>query len=268
METNGTGRSLRVPSLSRVTPWGRDVFRTDETGRARVSVELPALESGCAIRASLDVRQVLKWRATQKFRHVRPLATRRRKLSPRGCDVPGRLRLPEDRGLHPSVAGRKLVSFALSGCSVHVVGDYVDEAEGVVTRASQTGAAVEQAPSVITRMSPVFTVPDMAEALTFYVSQLEFTLNWRWGEPVTRAAVIRDGFEIQLVCDPDLDGVPPAVVYCHMTGVESYFDACVRRSAPIHQPLTDRPWGMKDFRVRDAAGNQLGFGEADAPETS
>lgn len=126
---------------------------------------------------------------------------------------------------------------------------------------------MKQPPAII-NMSPVFTVHDMAEALTFYVSQLDFRLNWQWGEPVTRAAVVRDGFEIQLVCDPELDGDPPAVVYCHMTGVESYFDGCVRRGAPIHEPLTNRVWGMKDFRVRDGAGNQLGFAEEDALTTS
>lgn len=117
--------------------------------------------------------------------------------------------------------------------------------------------------AVFTSMCPVFTVLDMSEALTFYVSRLGFSLAWQWGEPVTRAGVVRDGFEIQLVSDPDLAG-DPAVVYCHVSGVQDYFDACVRAGAPIHQPLTDRPWGMKDFRVRDASGNQVGFGEAPA----
>jgi uncharacterized glyoxalase superfamily protein PhnB len=113
-------------------------------------------------------------------------------------------------------------------------------------------------------MSPVFAVRDMGEALTFYVSQLEFDLSWQWGEPVTRAGVFRDGFEIQLVCDPDLEASAPAFVYCHMTGMEDYFDGCVGRGTPIHQPITNRPWGMRDFRVRDPTGNQLGFGETDA----
>lgn len=112
----------------------------------------------------------------------------------------------------------------------------------------------------VTRIFPVFKVANLAEALEYYRDKLGFTIAWTWGDPATRAGVALDEIEIQL--DGGGRGAPqgPSVVYCHMIDVDTYFEACRARGATLALQVGDRPWGMRDFRVLDLDGNQLGFG--------
>lgn len=111
----------------------------------------------------------------------------------------------------------------------------------------------------VTSLFPVFAVSDLAAAIEFYRSKLGFSIAWTWGTPATRAGVSLDGVEIQL--DSAGAGAPPgpSVVYCHMTGVESYYAACSARGVSFALELGERPWGMVDFRVVDPDGNRIGF---------
>jgi len=113
----------------------------------------------------------------------------------------------------------------------------------------------------VTNIFPVFKVDNLANALEYYRAKLGFTVAWTWGDPIDRAGVALDDIEIQL--DGGGLGAPrgSSVVYCHMTDVDSYFEACRARGANVTMPIADRPWGMRDFRVLDLDGNQLGFGE-------
>jgi uncharacterized glyoxalase superfamily protein PhnB len=114
----------------------------------------------------------------------------------------------------------------------------------------------------VTRIFPVFKVTNFTSALEYYRDKLGFTVAWTWGDPVDRAGVALDDIEVQL--DGGGIGAPrgPSVVYCHMTDVDAYFDACRARGATIAMHIGDRPWGMRDFRVLDLDGNQIGFGSA------
>lgn len=114
--------------------------------------------------------------------------------------------------------------------------------------------------SRVTRLFPVFTVLDLDEAVAYYRDKLGFVVSWTWGEPVSRAGVTLDDVEIQLE-GAGLGAPPgPSVVYCHMTDVDAYYEACRSRGATIAMEIGDRPWGMRDFRVIDPSGNRIGFG--------
>jgi uncharacterized glyoxalase superfamily protein PhnB len=112
----------------------------------------------------------------------------------------------------------------------------------------------------VTRLFPVFTVLNLDEAMAYYRDKLRFSVSWTWGEPVSRAGVTLDEVEIQLE-GAGLGAPPgPSVVYCHMTDVDAYYEACRRSGATIVMDIGDRPWGMRDFRVVDPSGNRIGFG--------
>jgi catechol 2,3-dioxygenase-like lactoylglutathione lyase family enzyme len=113
----------------------------------------------------------------------------------------------------------------------------------------------------VTKLFPVFAVSDLAAAIEFYQSKLGFSVAWTWGAPATRAGVTLDDIEIQLDCAGGGARPGPSVVYCHMTGVKSYYAVCIARGASFVLELGERPWGMLDFRVKDPDGNQVGFGE-------
>ena len=116
--------------------------------------------------------------------------------------------------------------------------------------------------SRVTKVFPVFTVRNLGEALEYYRDKLGFTIAWTWGDPVSRAGVALDDVEIQL--EGAGFGAPPgpSVVYCHMTDVDSYYEACRGRGATFAMDLADRPWGMRDFRVLDPSENRIGFASA------
>jgi hypothetical protein len=78
----------------------------------------------------------------------------------------------------------------------------------------------------------------------------------RLGPGVAHSAV-----ELQLLSDPRLRPAAPSQVYIHMAGIEAYYRGVCDRGGNIIGPLVDREWGMKDFRVLDPSGNQLGFAE-------
>jgi uncharacterized glyoxalase superfamily protein PhnB len=111
----------------------------------------------------------------------------------------------------------------------------------------------------VTQIFPVFAVDSLDDALAYYRDKLGFTVAWTWGDPVSRAGVALDDIEIQL--ESAGPGAPPgpSVVYCHMIQVDEYYEACRTRGADIVVELADRPWSMRDFRVRDPSGNRIGF---------
>jgi len=115
----------------------------------------------------------------------------------------------------------------------------------------------------VTQVFPVFAVRGLDEVLAYYRDKLGFTVAWTWGQPLVRAGVRLDEIEIHL--DGAEEGAPPgpSVIYCHMTGVEAYYQACRAQGALITAELTPRPWGVRDFRVVDPCGNRLGFAELD-----
>lgn len=122
-------------------------------------------------------------------------------------------------------------------------------------------------PSVVLDQAfPVLAVADLDAAVAYYVGALGFELTWRWGEPPVRTGVARDAVGLQLV-RAGTPGAPPgpAVVYCHVRGVEEYYAACAARGADVSAPLTAHDFGLRDFRVRDLDGNTVGFGEPSPP---
>jgi uncharacterized glyoxalase superfamily protein PhnB len=113
----------------------------------------------------------------------------------------------------------------------------------------------------VTRVFPILAVRDLSEAVDYYRDTLGFSMAWVWGDPAQRVGVTLDDIEIQLVAPGP--GVPPGpgVVYCHMTGIDAYYEECKRAGAEIVLGLGERPWGARDFRVVDPSGNRIGFAE-------
>ena len=113
----------------------------------------------------------------------------------------------------------------------------------------------------LTLMNPVLAVDDIEASVAYYGEKLGFDKTWSWGEPIVRAGVARNGYELQL----DGSGTGPtglSVVYFHMDNLADYYASCVQNDAIIESELVEQPFGVCDFRVLDLSGNKLGFGEA------
>jgi predicted enzyme related to lactoylglutathione lyase len=106
--------------------------------------------------------------------------------------------------------------------------------------------------------------------------------NLEVADLVPAAAFLRDvlGFEVE-VDEPEMglmllrrDAVGLALVrsatpgvnatttaYLGVTGVDDLHTQCAARGAPIVTPLTDHPWGLRDFVVEIPGGHRLALGE-------
>ena len=109
----------------------------------------------------------------------------------------------------------------------------------------------------VTGAVPNLPVADLAATNAFYADYLglsveEFNLGWvaRYSSPDGRASV-------QLVTG-DATSPEDSVMSVHVGGAvdEAYAEA-QRRGYEIVHPLTDEPWGVRRFLVRDPDGNVI-----------
>jgi hypothetical protein len=104
-------------------------------------------------------------------------------------------------------------------------------------------------------VAPRFVVADMARAFAFY-AQLGFRPTYHQGQ---FAIIERDGIALHVNCFPE---GPQCHAVCWI-GVEN-IEVLYRQSLPTHAiaaPLATKPYGFKEFCVRDPFGNLLLFAE-------
>lgn len=109
------------------------------------------------------------------------------------------------------------------------------------------------------RIAPELPVAVLGQAIAAYQSKLGFSLAMEM--PSGGYAIVeRDGVAIHLFETP----APRAPVAMHIftDGLDELHRELVARGAHITQDIEQKPWGTRDFRVLDGAGNELKFTEA------
>jgi len=114
--------------------------------------------------------------------------------------------------------------------------------------------------------TPIFSVDDFAGSLAYYQRVFGFAIEWTWGEPPHLAGLCRDAVEINLGLRGTAGPPGPSQAYFRMRGVDAYCDQLRAAGAQIAVAVGDRPYGLRDFSVRDPSGNRLDFGEVTAKE--
>jgi uncharacterized glyoxalase superfamily protein PhnB len=107
-------------------------------------------------------------------------------------------------------------------------------------------------------VTPILQVANLPRAVDFYVNVLGFTQGWAVGEPPWLTSVCRDVVEFHLYV---VEKPVASHVYLNVTGVDQYFGAAVSAGARVVYALENRKYGMRDGRVEDPDGNQIGIGE-------
>ena len=104
----------------------------------------------------------------------------------------------------------------------------------------------------------IFPVRDLGVAVAFY-ERLGFEVE-RYDDGY--AWVRHRGEEVlHLRSVPELDPVGNhAAGYLHVTDVDAWHDAWTVTGADP-EPVTDTPWGMREFRIHDPGGNLLRVGQ-------
>jgi catechol 2,3-dioxygenase-like lactoylglutathione lyase family enzyme len=101
-------------------------------------------------------------------------------------------------------------------------------------------------------------VGDIPAAIRFYTERLGFELAFTWGEPVTLAGINLGQAQIFL------EEGRPSPSGCHLYFVVGDADELheFQRGAGVEivTPPADRAYGLRDYRVHDLNGYELGFG--------
>jgi catechol 2,3-dioxygenase-like lactoylglutathione lyase family enzyme len=105
---------------------------------------------------------------------------------------------------------------------------------------------------------PGLPVPDVMAAAEFYTTKLGFTPGFTWGDPPEMAGVNLDHVSVHLMqgaANPNGVGV-----YFVVEDADELFAYQLANGVAVVEPPRDRPYGLRDYRVRDLNGYELGFG--------
>ncbi len=113
------------------------------------------------------------------------------------------------------------------------------------------------------RIAPEMPAADLREAIAYYVERLGFELAS--AVPDGEYAIVeRDGVAIHLFRDCSPDGArlhSGVAAHVFVEEIEALYAELAARGAQITQAIERKPWGNRDFRVRDLSENELKFTE-------
>lgn len=105
---------------------------------------------------------------------------------------------------------------------------------------------------------PSLHVPDVADAIEFYTGRLGFTLGFTMGEPPTFAGVKLG--EVQIFLQPGTSAPEGASLYFMVGDADELCDYHRTTGVDVVVAPDDRPYGLRDYTVRDLNGYHLTFG--------
>ena len=116
---------------------------------------------------------------------------------------------------------------------------------------------------------PHVFVRDIEAALAYYRDRLGFRVTVTYGTPPFYAEVARDRARLAFrsVWEPVFAGdvrereslLSASFAVDTRAAIEALFAEITAAGVALHQPLTDQPWGARDFVVRDPDGNLIHF---------
>ena len=101
-------------------------------------------------------------------------------------------------------------------------------------------------------------VPDVPKAVAFFTEKLGFALAFTWGDPPTMAGVNLGQARIFLE-----QGTPSpggCNLYFVVGDADGLFEFQAAMGVEVLSEPEDRPYGLRDFRIRDMHGYELAFG--------
>jgi catechol 2,3-dioxygenase-like lactoylglutathione lyase family enzyme len=108
------------------------------------------------------------------------------------------------------------------------------------------------------RLHPGLPVPDVLAAAEFYTSRLGFTLAFTWGEPAAMAGVNLG--DVQVFLERGTPASGGSAVYFVVGDADELYAFHRGNGVEVIEELDDRPYGLRDYMVRDPYGYVLGFG--------
>jgi len=111
--------------------------------------------------------------------------------------------------------------------------------------------------SKLQRVAPELPVTDMDRAISWYEAALGFRTAMTMPDG-DYAVVERDSVALHLFLGTDAS---PGACHIFTGDAEGLLNEFATRGTQILQPLEQKPWGNRDFRLLDPFGNELKFTE-------
>ena len=111
----------------------------------------------------------------------------------------------------------------------------------------------------LTRIAPELPVSNLQEAIDYYEQKLGFQLAMRMPNG-DYAIVERDDVAIHLFEDTIHDHSPVGI-HIFTQDLDALHAELRQRGAYLTQAILRKPWGNREFRVKDDFGNELKFTE-------
>jgi catechol 2,3-dioxygenase-like lactoylglutathione lyase family enzyme len=108
------------------------------------------------------------------------------------------------------------------------------------------------------KQHPALRVSDIPAAVEFYTKRLGFQLGFTWGEPPEMAGVNLG--DVQLFLERGTPSPDGCSVYFVVGNADELFEYQRANGVEILQTPGERPYGLRDYRIRDLNGYELGFG--------
>lgn len=106
----------------------------------------------------------------------------------------------------------------------------------------------------VTRIVPDLASRSLTETTAFYVDVLGMQVVMDHGWIVTLSDPARPGVQLSLMTHDETAPVVP-VASIEVEDVDAAYQLAQQRGSEIVHPLTDEPWGVRRFFVRDPDGN-------------
>lgn len=108
----------------------------------------------------------------------------------------------------------------------------------------------------MTNAVPVLPVKDLAAAIAFYKDKLGFAPLFDMGN---YAGIGRDGVEFHLsAADANAQ---PVLARINVEGIDELHAGVPKAALLADEPLETKPWGLRQFGVRDPGGNRITFAQ-------
>jgi GNAT superfamily N-acetyltransferase len=116
---------------------------------------------------------------------------------------------------------------------------------------------------------PIFPVADVVATARYYRAVLGFADEWLWGDPPDFGGVRwgRIGVMFARRSGPDAKAGGQWHSF-FVEGIDALYDLHRRNGATICSPLEAKPWGLREYAVRDLDGHYLRFGQRDSDRSA
>jgi predicted enzyme related to lactoylglutathione lyase len=110
---------------------------------------------------------------------------------------------------------------------------------------------------ILTRVAPELPAKSLVESLRYYTANMGFEVAMALPDR-EYAIVERDHVALHLFQE---ENHSPVSVHIFATGIDELLKEFEERGANVIQRIVRQPWGNRDFRIIDPAGNVIKFTE-------